>query len=1276
MSKSAYIDSKKTKLLTHEGYIDLNYGKYVKRRSYAKIDRRVEVPNLIAYQQKSYERFLNQGIRKVCEGIFPVIDTKSNIEVHYKGHFFEDGNYDEEQALVENRNYEKRLFLKLDVFWNKKDKHDKDKPTKKIKLNPIPPKSKKKDVENKYTYTNSYYFGSIPIIASKGNFIINGSNKIIIPQILKTPGSYFLKERIGMTYFWWGRIQPFKGNWLDIALRFDYQNTVYPIFLYFDRSKKGKTAKGSRISITTFLRALGVNYKILRSVFGNDPHIEKTFNIDEEKDNLDFSLMKLENLLTRTSKSERFGREKLISIITNILFSDARYSLAKFGRHQINQKQNIFRRLKGNYSYDEIRTIDGKVLVEKDELIDTTTIRKLVENKEKIDFIKRYKLKDGIFQNKIFKFAVVPVYTNQINKEESKFSVVGPDPNSINEKLHFDVVDILSIISYLLSLERTRNDELVDDIDHLENRRVRNIGELTLDQFNDGLLQISKTLRKRLLKWSYEELEKYQLDKGGLKGKESIFTHPMGIGILDTKPLENTIKRFFNTSQLVQFMDQTNPIAELTNKRKITSLGPRGLDRRWSGEKVRDVHFTHYGRICPVETPEGANIGLIHSLPTFTIVDEFGFLKAPYWKVKNGTLFPANDENSIDYLSPNEEYSRNYIIASSNVRVNKDGKIINELLPARKNGENIMVQKKDITHIDVSPRQVLSISSSCIPFVESDDATRVLMASNMQRQAVPLLIPEAPIVGTGMEYVIARDSAAVVTAKHDGEVVYVDASKVIISDGKKKYHHHLSVFENSNQGTSTRHHPIVFVGDKVIKGDILADGSATDKGELALGKNVLVAFTTWYGYNFEDAVVISKRLVKDDVYTSVHVIEYTVECHDTKNGSDEFTRDIPYTSELATSNLDENGIITIGTEVNEGDILVGKTTPYVKNELTSQQELVFALFNQKPRNVKDASLRVPNGISGIVQKVIHLKNTTSSGTKIRQKTKDEPQWRNVQVFENFETKGTVREIIKVYLIQKRKIQEGDKMAGRHGNKGVVSIIVPEEDMPFLEDGTPIDILLSPLGIPSRMNIGQVMELHVGYAASKLNIKIATPVFEGMNGDDINELLEEAKLDKSGKVTLYNGLTGEKFTQKVAVGIMYVMKLAHMVDDKIHARSVGPYSLITQQPLGGKSNNGGQRLGEMEVWALEAYGAAYTLKEMLTIKSDDIFGRRKAYNNIINGLDIKDSGTPEALSVLVNEIRGLAINVQLKEEPRIVEKKEEVKVEKLDNYKEKEENNGR
>lgn len=742
---------------------------------------------------------------------------------------------------------------------------------------------------------------------------------------------------------------------------------------------------------------------------------------------------------------------------------------------------------------------------------------------------------------------------------------------------------------------------LLDDIDHLGNRRVRSVGELIQNQFRIGLSRMERVVKERM----------------SLSEVDSITPQ----SLTNIRPLTAAIKEFFSSSQLSQFMDQINPLAELTNKRRLSALGPGGLSRDRAGYEVRDVHASHYGRICPIETPEGPNIGLISTLASYAKINQYGFIETPYRKVNNCVI----DEHDVRYLTADEE--KNYIIAQANVRTDKDGTILDAQVIARHLGENIMAKREEVDYIDISPKQIVSVATSCIPFLENDDATRALMGANMQRQAVPLLNPHTPFVGTGMEHQAARDSGAAVVSREDGIVTYVDAKKVIVEDNEGVEHRYrLSKFKISNNGTCINHKPIVKTGEKVLKGQVLADGPAMEQGELALGQNVLVGFMEWNGYNYEDAVIMSERLVKDDVYTSVHIDEYAIECRDTKLGPEEITRDIPNVGDEARKNLNSDGIIMIGAEVKEGDILVGKVTPKGQAELSAEEKLLLAIFGEKSREVKDNSLRVPHGGAGIVHdiKVFERKNGD-------------------------ELQPGVNKVVKVYIVQKRKISEGDKMAGRHGNKGVISKILPIEDMPHLEDGTPLDIMLNPLGVPSRMNIGQVLELHLGYAARQLGLYIATPAFDGLHPSDLEDIMAEAGMSKDGKQPVISGRTGEYFDNNISVGIMYMIKLAHMVDDKLHARSVGPYSLVTQQPLGGKAQNGGQRFGEMEVWALEAYGAAYTLREILTVKSDDVVGRVKTYEAIVKGQPLPEPGLPESFRVLKKELQALALDIRLLDE---------------------------
>ena len=741
---------------------------------------------------------------------------------------------------------------------------------------------------------------------------------------------------------------------------------------------------------------------------------------------------------------------------------------------------------------------------------------------------------------------------------------------------------------------------LLDDIDHLGNRRVRSVGELIQNQFRIGLSRMERVVKERM---SLSEIDSVTPQS-----------------LTNIRPLTAAMKEFFSSSQLSQFMDQINPLAELTNKRRLSALGPGGLSRDRAGYEVRDVHASHYGRICPIETPEGPNIGLISTLASYAKINKYGFIETPYRKVNHSVI----DENDVRYLTADEE--KNYVIAQAKVQHDENGKILDEQVIARHLGENIMAKPEEIDFIDISPKQIVSVATSCIPFLENDDATRALMGANMQRQAVPLLDPHTPLVGTGMEYQAARDSGAAVVAKKDGIVTYVDAKKIIVEEDTGPHKYRLTKFAISNAGTCINHRPIVKAGDKVVKGEILADGPSMEQGELALGQNVLVGFMTWNGYNYEDAVIMSERLVKEDIYTSIHIEEYSIECRDTKLGPEEITRDIPNVGEDARKNLNSEGIIMIGAEVKEGDILVGKVTPKGQAELSAEEKLLLAIFGEKSREVKDNSLRVPHGGAGIVHdiKVFSRKNGD-------------------------ELQPGVNKVVKVYIVQKRKISEGDKMAGRHGNKGVISKILPIEDMPHLEDGTILDIMLNPLGVPSRMNIGQVLELHLGYAARELGMYFATPAFDGINSTDLENIMKEAGMSVDGKQAVISGKTGEYFDSNVSVGVMYMIKLAHMVDDKLHARSVGPYSLVTQQPLGGKAQNGGQRFGEMEVWALEAYGAAYTLREILTVKSDDVVGRVKTYEAIVKGQKLPEPGLPESFRVLTKELQALALDIRMLDE---------------------------
>ena len=880
--------------------------------------------------------------------------------------------------------------------------------------------------------------------------------------------------------------------------------------------------------------------------------------------------------------------------------------MARAGRFKLGKKLSLLDRITNRVLAQDVKDIDGNIVMEEGTLL----------TKDKVDLLAPVfaagahciDVKTNELMKSHGRVQVIEVYVDE--SKSKKMKVVGTDL-SLDCKF-VTISDMLAAYSYMLnlvdiydSLDLASDDRvnlmsrigLLDDIDHLGNRRVRSVGELIQNQFRIGLSRMERVVKERM---SLSEVD--SVTPQSLK---------------NIRPLTAAMKEFFSSSQLSQFMDQINPLAELTNKRRLSALGPGGLSRDRAGYEVRDVHPSHYGRICPIETPEGPNIGLISTLASYAKINKYGFIETPYRKVNNSII----NESDVRYLTADEE--KNYIIAQAKVQIGEDGRILDEQVIARHLGENIMAKPEEVDFIDISPKQIVSVATSCIPFLENDDATRALMGANMQRQAVPLLNPHTPFVGTGMEYQAARDSGAAVVAKKEGLVTYVDAKKIIVEEDTGPHKYRLTKFAISNAGTCINHRPIVKVGDKVLKGQILADGPSMEQGELALGQNVLVGFMTWNGYNYEDAVIMSERLVKEDVYTSIHIEEYSIECRDTKLGPEEITRDIPNVGEEARKNLNSEGIIMIGAEVKEGDILVGKVTPKGQAELSAEEKLLLAIFGEKSREVKDNSLRVPHGGAGIVHDI-----------KVFERKKGD------------ELQPGVNKVVKVYIVQKRKISEGDKMAGRHGNKGVISKILPIEDMPHLEDGTVLDIMLNPLGVPSRMNIGQVLELHLGYAARELGMYFATPAFDGINAKDLEDIMKEAGMPVDGKQPVISGRTGEYFDSKVSVGIMYMIKLAHMVDDKLHARSVGPYSLVTQQPLGGKAQNGGQRFGEMEVWALEAYGAAYTLREILTVKSDDVVGRVKTYEAIVKGQKLPEPGLPESFRVLKKELQALALDIQM------------------------------
>ena len=958
---------------------------------------------------------------------------------------------------------------------------------------------------------------------------------------------------------------------------------------------------------TVLLRALGLssNEEII-DVFGEHEYITNTLAKDNTT-NTEEALIEIYNKLRPGEPATLEGANNLLY---TRFFDCKRYDLAKAGRFKFGKKLSLLDRIAGRVLAQDLVDNDGNVVYPEGTLITQEVIDKIKPVLEAGAHTRKLTTNPRLESNDVIQ--VLDVYVDETKSK--KMRVIGTDL-SLTSKF-VTISDMIAAYSYMFnlvdiynSLDLTAEDRvnlmarigLLDDIDHLGNRRVRSVGELIQNQFRIGLSRMERVVKERM----------------SLSEVDSITPQ----SLTNIRPLTAAIKEFFSSSQLSQFMDQINPLAELTNKRRLSALGPGGLSRDRAGYEVRDVHASHYGRICPIETPEGPNIGLISTLASYAKINEYGFIETPYRKVNHCVI----DEDDVRYLTADEE--KNYVIAQANVQTDENGTILDEQVIARHLGENIMAKREEVDFIDISPKQIVSVATSCIPFLENDDATRALMGANMQRQAVPLLNPHTPFVGTGMEYQAARDSGAAVVARENGVVKYVDAKKVIIEDEEGVEHRYrLAKFKISNNGTCINQKPIVETGEEIVKGQIIADGPAMEQGELALGQNVLVGFMEWNGYNYEDAVIMSERLVKDDVYTSIHIDEYSIECRDTKLGPEEITRDIPNVGDEARKNLNSDGIIMIGAEVKEGDILVGKVTPKGQAELSAEEKLLLAIFGEKSREVKDNSLRVPHGGAGIVHdiKVFERKNGD-------------------------ELQPGVNKVVKVYIVQKRKISEGDKMAGRHGNKGVISKILPIEDMPHLEDGTPLDIMLNPLGVPSRMNIGQVLELHLGYAARQLGLYIATPAFDGLHPKDLEDIMAEAGMSKDGKQPVISGQTGEYYDNNISVGIMYMIKLAHMVDDKLHARSVGPYSLVTQQPLGGKAQNGGQRFGEMEVWALEAYGAAYTLREILTVKSDDVVGRVKTYEAIVKGQPLPEPGLPESFRVLKKELQALALDVRLLDE---------------------------
>ena len=1307
-------------------------GKKAERRNYSKVSGSLDLPNLVEIQTDSFEWFVNKGIREVFEEIYPISNFSGNIKLHFKDYEFEAPKYSAEESQYRECNF--AAPLKATMVLEITD----------VNTGEIIPK------------TEEVFLGDFPLMTETGTFIINGAERVIVSQIVRSPGAYFangFEEKTGKETFSCELI-PSRGTWLEfftetkktasgraLTVSIDRKRKIMSTVLFkavgmaldMDRSDDPMDAK----PVVTFLNALGRNTKFEKpeiddnreyldiylslygAYFGKYEDIENTLINDKVKTTQEALLSIYEN----QRPDENPILDGSINLMNAKFFDRRRYDLTRAGRYKLEKKLNAINRIEHQTLAHDIIGADGKVFMKKGTLInrdereilkpelkkglyvnafpfnplfvhdDIVTVetscrtgllgrvlagtvecsdvtfyegdiitdavlKVLVKECEKVEIYagvvaqpvalttenvkavlnygqRLYELgcvsdkagntvlaadggtytegfmprvKASALSSDLYEELVNRVHNGEelvtwlvgaavqeitvIDEDGNEVKIIGNDPFA--NKHTITISDMYAFYAYMLNVMEGVGE--TDDIDMLGNRRIRSVGELIQNQFRIGLSRMERVVKERM---SIAEIESLTPKK-----------------LTNIRPLTAAIKEFFSSSQLSQFMDQQNPLAELTNKRRISALGPGGLNRERAGFEVRDVHSSHYGRICPIETPEGPNIGLINYLTSYGKINEYGFIQTPYRKVlADGTVL----EEAV-YLSADEE--QDYIIAQANEVV--DNKLINEKVVARYRGETILTGRERVELADVSPKQIISIAAACIPFLENDDASRALMGANMQRQAVPLLRPHAPFVGTGMEYRVAKDSGSCIVCREDGIVEYVDASRIVVAEESgQKREYRLRKFQQSNAGTCINQIAIVHKGERVEKGDVLADGPSMENGELALGQNVTIAYMTWNGYNYEDAIIMSERLVRDDVYTSIHIEEYEIDCRETKLGPEEITRDIPNVGENACRNLDSRGIIMVGAEVREGDILVGKVTPKGQSEISPEEKLLLAIFGEKSREVRDNSLKVPHGGAGIVHSVRVFKRK-----------------------DGHELPPGVSETIKVYIVQKRKISEGDKMAGRHGNKGVISKILPVEDMPFMPDGTPVDIMLNPFGVPSRMNIGQVLEIHLGFAAKKLGVKFATPVFDGINNEELESIMKEANMAKDGKMVLYDGRTGDAFDERISVGVMYMIKLAHMVDDKLHARATGPYSLVTQQPLGGKAQNGGQRFGEMEVWALEGWGAAHTLQEIITIKSDDIIGRTKTYEAILKGKDIPEPGIPEAFRVMKNELQALALDVTL------------------------------
>ncbi len=1221
-------------------YSIVKYGRKRERRNYSRVKSNVELPNLIEVQTNSFDWFVREGLEELLRDISPIENHTGDLELNFEGIEFGESKYSIAECKEKELTYAKPLRVGVKLVNNN---------TGEI-------------VEQKI------FMGDFPYMTPRASFIINGSERVIVSQIVRSAGVFFSEEidRKTLQSKYLGQIIPNRGAWLEYET-----GSKDNLFVKLDRSKK--------IPMTTLLKALGfTGLDQISAIFGENEYMSNTMEKDTTKTSHDAVL----EVYSKLRQGETATIEGAISFLVSRLFDSKRYELAKVGRFKVNQKLNVLNHVKGTTLAKNIihretgevilkagTNIDDEVLtildenrehyretvggvlaasleydfVEQLEVLNANPYLNYLDDSEKMlqiryqsywsvdDYVKGYLKSQSLtekafiekegneafdmmveniketFENDILYFDLAKVEILEViqrdkDDEETTIRIIGNDSTETAE--HLVPSDIMASIGYYLNL--MKNFGRLDDIDHLGNRRLRLIGELLKNQFRIGLSKLEKNVKDRMSTRDTSEMKPQ--------------------GLINIRPLTSSLKEFFGSSQLSQFMSQTNPLDELTHKRRLSALGPGGLTRDRAGFEVRDVHYSHYGRICPIETPEGQNIGLINSLASYVRVNQFGFIETPYLKVKHIQNDDGTTEVYIteEYVFLTADQEEPYTIGQANINLDDDRRVIDDNVVARHMGDTKMHAKEDIDMIDVSPKQIVSISTSSIPFLEHDDANRALMGANMQRQAIPLLRPEAPFVGTGIEYKAAKDSGACQVAKQDGVVEYVDSKRVRIRTNSGEIEEHVfEKFQRSNQGTNFSQTPIVRKGDHVKAGEIVSDGPSMDEGELAVGRNVTVAFMTWNGYNYEDAVILSERLVKEDVYTSIHIEKYDAEARDTKLGKEEITREIPNVGEEGRRFLDDRGIIIPGAEVEEGDILVGKVTPKGQTEPTPEDRLLLAIFGEKSREVRDTSLRVPHGGGGIVHSVKYFSRADGD-----------------------ELPPGANEVVRVFIVQKRKISEGDKMAGRHGNKGVISKILPEEDMPFLPDGTPVDIMLNPLGVPSRMNIGQVLEIHLGMAAKRLGIHVATPVFDGVENDDLVKIMAEAGMQPDGKTPLFSGMTGEKYDNDVSVGVMHMIKLDHMVDDKLHARSVGPYTLVTQQPMGGKAQNGGQRFGEMEVWSLEAYCAAYCLQEMLTVKSDDIIGRNKVFRSIVDGKSIPEPSLPESFRVLTRELQSLGISVEL------------------------------